>query len=600
MAFEIEYKETWLTPSLEDVVMFVIGGDWGKDPTINDEDYIEVLCIRGSEIRDWAKNKGNTASIRAIKKTSLETRQLIEGDILLEISGGGPDQPVGRTVLIDKQTLSFLPETPKVCTNFLRLLRFPKAIDSVFLSLFFDFFYASGEIVKYQGGSNNLRNLKFAEFSKIKLPLPPLNEQHRIVSKIEELFSELDNGVYNLKLAQNQLKVYRQALLKYAFEGKLTEQWRQENNPEPAEKLLQRIKEERQQRYEQELKDWKSAVKEWEKDVKKGKKPRKPTKPVDFPPLSKDILGQLPDIPTDWKWIRNNDLLYYVTSGSRDWKKYYSDTGAYFIRTQDIKTNKLEIENAAFVNLPDNVEGKRSLVQKGDLLMTITGANVGKVAYIKEDIPESYVSQSVALMKPVNSRVTPFLHIYFQSDVYGAKMISGLVYGVGRPVLSLENMREAPVTICSFEEQEAIVSEIESQFSIIDNLEKAIESGFKKSEALRQSILKKAFEGELVPQYPNDEPASELLKRIQAEKKKYLDEQKQQKKRKPKSTKKMSKDLSIEEVLKTSDKPMLAKDVWQKSKHKENIEDFYKELKDIQSKIKEVKKGTESLLSLAK
>ncbi len=434
----------------------------------------------------------------------------------------------------------------------------------------------------------------------IKMPIPPLNEQNRIVSKIEELFSDLDNGIANLKLAQNQLKVYRQALLKSAFEGKLTEQWRKENNPEPAEKLLERIKEEQKKRYEQELKDWKEEVRAWEKGTKKEKKPIRPSAPIDYPSLKQAEIDVLPIIPENWIWARNNEILYYVTSGSRDWKKYYSDKGAFFIRTQDIKTNKLELDGAAFVELPINVEGKRSLVQKGGLLMTITGANVGKVAYIKDDIPESYVSQSVALMKPINPRVTPFLHLYFQSDVYGAKMISELVYGVGRPVLSLENVREAPVTLCSFEEQEEIISSIDSQFSIIDNLEQTIESGLQKSEALRQSILKKAFEGKLVPQDPNDEPASELLKRIQAEKKKYLEEQKQQKKRKPINTKKMSKELSIEEVLKTSDKPILAKDVWQKSKHKENIEEFYKELKDIQSKIKEVKKGTESLLSLAK
>lgn len=452
---------------------------------------------------------------------------------------------------------------------------------------------------KYTKGTTRPR-INLGIVRQLIFNIPPLNEQNRIVSKIEELFIELDNGVANLKLAQNQLKVYRQALLKNAFEGKLTEQWRKENNPEPAEKLLERIKEERQNRYEQELKGWKSAVKAWEKDGKKGRKPGKPVKPVDFPALGKEILSLLPSIPKGWKWIRNNDILYYVTSGSRDWKKYYSDTGAYFIRTQDIKTNKLEIENAAYVNLPENVEGKRSLVQKGDLLMTITGANVGKVAYINDNLPESYVSQSVALMKPVNPKITPYLHLYFQTDVYGSKMISGLVYGVGRPVLSLENMREAPLALCSFDEQEQMILEIESQFSIIDKLEETIESSLIKSEALRQSILKKAFEGKLVPQDPKDAPATELLKHIQAEKKKYLEEQKQKKKRKTKNTKEMSKELSIEEVLKTSDKPMLAKEVWQKSKHKENIEGFYKELKDIQSKVKEVKKGTESLLSLAK
>ncbi|WP_222933087.1 hypothetical protein, partial [Fulvivirga aurantia] len=99
---------------------------------------------------------------------------------------------------------------------------------------------------------------------------------------------------------------------------------------------------------------------------------------------------------------------------------------------------------------------------------------------------------------------------------------------------------------------------------------------------------------------PNDEPATILLKHIQEEKKKYLEEQKKQKKKAPKKTKKMSKELSIEEVLKASNKPMLAKEVWQQSKHKENIEDFYAELKKIQDQVKEVKKGTESMLSLAK
>jgi len=103
-----------------------------------------------------------------------------------------------------------------------------------------------------------------------------------------------------------------------------------------------------------------------------------------------------------------------------------------------------------------------------------------------------------------------------------------------------------------------------------------------------------------VEQDPKDESASELLKRIKAEKEEYLKVQKQQKKKAPKRIKKMSKDLSIEEVLKTSDKPMLAKDVWQQSKHKNDIEAFYAELKKIQNNIKEVKKGTESLLSLDK
>ena len=111
-------------------------------------------------------------------------------------------------------------------------------------------------------------------------PVPPYNEQHRIVTKIEELFSELDKGIESLKTAREQLKVYRQALLKHAFEGKLTEQWRKDNADklEAADQLLERIKQEREARYQQQLEKWKAAVKQWEAGGKEGKKPVKPKK----------------------------------------------------------------------------------------------------------------------------------------------------------------------------------------------------------------------------------------------------------------------------------------------------------------------------------
>ena len=99
---EKELPKNWVESEFSTIISYVIGGDWGKDPeSIDDDDFIEVLCIRGSEIKNWNENKGNTASLRKIKKSSLSNRKLQIGDILLEISGGGPDQPVGRTVFID-------------------------------------------------------------------------------------------------------------------------------------------------------------------------------------------------------------------------------------------------------------------------------------------------------------------------------------------------------------------------------------------------------------------------------------------------------------------------------------------------------------------
>ena len=357
-----------------------------------------------------------------------------------------------------------------------------------------------------------------------KVPLAPLPEQRAIVCKIEELFSDLDKGIADLKKAQDQLKVYRQAVLKKAFEGELTKEWRELQTDLPtADELLDQIKEERQKHHERQIEDWKQAVEEWEENGKKGKKPTKPQKHKLVEELTNIELKELTTLPVGWKWIKNNELMYYVTSGSRDWKKFYSDTeGTYFVRTQDIKTNRLDLSSAAFVDLPKHVEGKRSLIEKGDLLMTITGANVGKIAHVDFDISEAYVSQSVALMKYVLKSFGPYLHYYFQSSATGAKFIGAMVYGVGRPVLSLDNMRDAPVSVCSFEEQHRIVKEIESRLSVCDKVEENITESLEKAEALRQSILKKAFEGRLLSNEeiekckaaPDYEPAAVLLEKI--------------------------------------------------------------------------------------
>ena len=198
---KLSIPETWQTTKLTELAIYVLGGDWGKEADFESTDYSTALCIRGAEFRNWNEDKGSTASPRKIKKSSLANRVLKDGDILVEISGGGPEQPVGRTVLIDKAALSYSPEVPKICTNFVRLLRTADEIDSRFLNAYLTFFYASGEIRDYQAGSNNLRNLKFNDYLGIDIPIPPFNEQHRIVAKIEELFSELDKGIEALKTA---------------------------------------------------------------------------------------------------------------------------------------------------------------------------------------------------------------------------------------------------------------------------------------------------------------------------------------------------------------------------------------------------------------
>ena len=131
-------------------------------------------------------------------------------------------------------------------------------------------------------------------------------EQHRIVAKIDELLSELDKGIESLKTARAKLDVYRQAVLKHAFEGKLTAQWREENKDklETSEQLLARVKNERKARFEQQLQEWKAAMQEWEESGKSGKKPQRPKKLEEISHLLLTEIETLPSLPAGWSYLR--------------------------------------------------------------------------------------------------------------------------------------------------------------------------------------------------------------------------------------------------------------------------------------------------------
>ena len=146
----------------------------------------------------------------------------------------------------------------------------------LFLCLFRAGFFQKLVQVETRGSAmKNIAGVK--DLKAIPLKLPPLAEQERILEKIEELFSDIDYGIESLKTAQKQLKVYRQAVLKWAFEGKLTEAWRtQQTTLKTGEALLTQIKAERENLYQQQLAEWETAVKEWEAIGKIGKKSTKP------------------------------------------------------------------------------------------------------------------------------------------------------------------------------------------------------------------------------------------------------------------------------------------------------------------------------------
>lgn len=359
-----------------------------------------------------------------------------------------------------------------------------------------------------------------------EFPLPPLPEQRAMVSKIEELFSSLDNGIANLEKAQKQLKVYRQAVLKKAFEGELTKEWREKQTDLPsAEELLEQIKTERENYYDQQLVDWKVKVDEWEENGKEGKKPGKPS----HYELSNKLINQC-SIPKKWTELKSEDIFSYVTSGSRGWAKHYSESGSMFIRITNLNFDTLALdlreEKMKYVSLPSGAEGKRTKIKEGDFLFSITGY-LGMFA-IAPKLKEAYVNQHISLARPYPFINSSFVGYWIIAKSGGIHFLNMKRKGATKAGLGLDDIKGFPIPYCSQEEQQQIVQEIESRLSVCDKVEESIVVGLKKSEALKQSILKKAFEGALLSEVELEacrkekdwEPAEVLLERIKNEKKK--------------------------------------------------------------------------------
>jgi len=367
------------------------------------------------------------------------------------------------------------------------------------------------------------------QYRSVEIPVAPIAEQQRIVDKIEELFSDLDSGINSLKTARQQLKVYRQAVLKWAFEGKLTAQWREEQQRqgqlESADTLLAQIKAEREQHYQKELEAWQSEVEAWEAIGKEGKKPRKPSKLKEFRDLTDTDLAALPDLPEHWFYIRAEGISDFITKGTTPKKEelFEVEGDIPFIKVYNL-THRGTLDfsiNPTFVS-HETHRGflGRSKVLPGDVLINIVGPPLGKVSLIPDTFKEWNINQAVARYRLLDAVSNKYFTYYLLSQSTVNMMSARAKATAGQFNLTLQICRDVEVPICSKAEQEKIVEEIESRLSICDQLEADIEANLKKAEALRQSILKQAFAGKLVPQDPKDEPAEVLLERIRAEREK--------------------------------------------------------------------------------
>lgn len=357
-------------------------------------------------------------------------------------------------------------------------------------------------------------NISTRELADFRIPLAPLSEQHRIVAKIEELFTRLDAGLEALKHMQVQLKRYRQSVLKAAVEGKLTAEWRKQHKDElePTDRLLERILKERREMWEakQLAKDEsqsKIRLKNWQDKYKE------PTPPD---------TSNLPDLPEGWAWLRADTICEKIQDGTHfSPKVQYSDKSYrryLYVTAKNIRETGVNLSNISYVDEEfHRMIYKRCNVEKNDVLLIKDGVKTG-IATVNQLDREFSLLSSVALLKPNKKCLNPWHLKNFLNSPIGFKMVTGKMTGTAIKRIILQRIKGTLIAVPPIKEQAKIVEEVEKHISIIEGSETMIESELKRTQSLRQSILKRAFEGKLVPQDPNDLPASVLLETIKAEK----------------------------------------------------------------------------------
>ena len=421
--------EGWNEISLQDLTSYVIGGDWGNNPEELINDSTLAFCIRGSEIKEWRKNKGKTAVIRRIKQSSLDNRKLEKGNILIEISGGGPEQPVGRVLYIDEESLNTEGNLPLVCTNFFRKLQLVDSVCSKYVYYYLHYFYLNGNTISLQGGSNNLRNLKYKDYQMTKIPLPSFTEQKQISEKLDKLFDQIESIKKSTERIPELLKNFRQQILTYAVTGKLTD----------------------------------SDLNGWEKT----------------------FIGNIGKVKGGKRLPKGEELVEY-------------NTGFPYIRARDLKEGTVLTKNLMYL-LPETQEKiKNYIVNTDDVYITIVGAKIGDAGIIPSTMNNANLTENAAKITDLSEKVIPqYLALWLQASICQLE-IQQSIKSAAQGKLALSRINKLSVYIPPLEQQQEIVSKINSLFNELKTLEMRYNYLCEILDKLPQAILNKAFKGKLL------------------------------------------------------------------------------------------------------
>jgi type I restriction enzyme S subunit len=451
-----DYKNDWVTASLVDDLNYL---KTGVEEYEGNKDYYSTGSIKDDSIISEGAHTYNGRPSRANRVGRI-------GDIL-QARMKDTDKAVFITNELNDQLFS---------TGFFQIRTDSRTILPKYLFHYFkSIVFLNQKDSNCSGSTQSALNDKSAK--NLFVPIAPIPVQRQIVSKIEELFSDLDKGIADLKKAQDQLKVYRQAVLKKAFEGKLTKEWREQQSDLPnADEVLEQIKEERQIHYEQQIENWKQAVKAWEENGKEGKKPGKPKK-LKYFDISVDVYGKLPESYKQFTWFSLGNL--FIESPQNGLYEPASKYGS--------GTSIIRIDSFYDGHILNNEEFKRVELSKSDIKRYSLNENeilvnrvnsieyLGKCGLVKQLNETTVFESNIMRLKILNSCINSQYITLFLSSVLGEREIRRFAkHAVNQASINQTDVSLTPIPICTLEEQEQVVKEVSTCLSVCDKVEESI------------------------------------------------------------------------------------------------------------------------------
>jgi type I restriction enzyme S subunit len=460
------------------------------------------VCLRPQY--GWTTSATNEGSLRLLRTTDITKKDidwdtvpfckknppepekylLRDGDIVVSRAGS-----VGHSGLI---------RDPPEAVFASYLIRFKTLISERYFSYFLKSPYYWDSVAEKSLGIA-LPNVNASKLKEISLPLAPLAEQKRIVSKIEALLARMNFARARLDKSSGVLEAFRQVVLAAACSGRLTEEWRKSHEA-----------------------DIKSASELRVQIATESQKTSK--KKIKYPSID---ATNLPKLPETWVWVTIGEVETFIGSGitPRGGSATYQSEGIPFVRSHNVWPSGLRLGDVAFISNEQHEIMSRTKIHPRDVLLNITGASIGRSTYVPEDFAAGNVNQHVSIIRTINSVHYKFLSNFLNSPL-GQDEIFSTQLGVTRQGLNYDQIRSLVMPLTSFAEQIQIVKQLESSLRIINDVQRVTERSIKQTDRLKRIILKKAFEGRLVPNEAelanregrSYEPASVLLERIEESK----------------------------------------------------------------------------------